>query len=69
MKKSVSLLLSLLMIVGVVCVGYTVAAEGNVYTVGATVEEADFISGGWIPGTRNGAYLPVPDACIQSDRA
>ena len=42
MKKSVSLLLSMLMIFSFVCVGYTVAAEGNVYTVGATVEGANF---------------------------
>ena len=42
MKKSVSLLLSMLMIFSFICVGYTVAAEGNVYTVGATVEGANF---------------------------
>ena len=42
MKKLVSLLLSLLMVFSFACVGVSVTAEGNVYTVGPTAEGANF---------------------------
>lgn len=42
MKKLASLLLSLLMVFSFACIGVSVTAEGNVYTVGATAEGANF---------------------------
>lgn len=42
MRKSMSLLLSLLMVFSIACIGVSVTAEGNVYTVGATADGADF---------------------------
>ncbi|MGN0174042.1 MAG: hypothetical protein ACI39F_06340 [Acutalibacteraceae bacterium] len=42
MKKLVSVLLSMLMIFSFACIGVSVTAEGNTYTVGATAEGANY---------------------------
>ena len=42
MKKLVSILLSMLMIFSFACIGVSVTAEGNTYTVGAAAEGANF---------------------------
>ena len=45
MKKTISLVLCLLMVFGVACIGgISASAEGNTYTVGATADGANYTS-------------------------